>query len=175
MRFARNLAIHFWRVPFCHFDPSGTNGEKSAFKEMAHFLHLLYHPFANRSNVRSFMKKRMYIGSVLLIILSATLVFAADVTGAWNGVVKGPNGDGFQLTFNFKQDGAKLTGTVTGPGGDIAISDGKVDGDKISFTVSFNGMTIQHEGVVSGDQIKLTTKTSDPNFPGGDLTLTRAK
>lgn len=121
------------------------------------------------------MKRRMCIGSALFLLLTATLMFAADVTGTWNGEAKGPNGDGFALTFKFKQDGAKLTGTVTGPGGDIDISDGKVDGDKISFTVSFNGMTIQHDGTVTGDTIKLATKTSDPNFPGGDMTLTRAK
>ena len=121
------------------------------------------------------MKKRICMGSAFLVLLTATLMFAADVTGAWNGEVKGPNGDGFQLTFHFKQDGAKLTGTISSPGGDIDISDGKIDGDKISFAVSFNGTTIQHDGVINGDQIKLTTKSSDPNFPGGDLTLARAK
>jgi hypothetical protein len=137
--------------------------------------HLRYHPFADKSKHGVFMKKRTCIGSALLVLLTATLLFAADVTGAWNGETKGPNGDGFQLTFNFKQDGPKLTGTISSPGGDIDISNGKVDGDKISFTVSFNGMTIQHDGVINGDQIKLTTKASDPNFPGGEMTLTRAK
>lgn len=121
------------------------------------------------------MKRRTYVGSALLVILTATLMFAADVTGAWKGELKGPNGDALQLTFNFKQDGAKLTGTVNGPAGDLDITDGKIDGDKISFAVSVNGTTIQHSGVISGDQIKLTTKASDPNFAGGDLTLTRAK
>lgn len=121
------------------------------------------------------MKRRTCIGSALLVVLTATLMFAADVTGAWKGEVKGPNGESLQLTFNFKQDGAKLTGAVTGPGGDLPISDGKVDGDKISFAVAVNGVTIQHDGVVSADQIKLTTKASDPSFPGGDLTLTRVK
>ena len=121
------------------------------------------------------MKRRIGIGSALLVILTATLMFAADVTGAWKGEVKGPDGNSFQLTFNFKQDGAKLTGAVTGPGGDIPITDGKIDGDKISFNVSVNGVTIQHDGVISADQIKLTTKANDPSFAGGDLTLTRVK
>ena len=121
------------------------------------------------------MKTRTYIGSALLVILTATLMFAADVTGAWKGEVKGPDGNSLQLTFNFKQDGAKLTGTITGPGGDLDITDGKIDGDKISFKVAVNGVTIQHEGVISADQIKLTTKASDPSFAGGDMTLTRVK
>jgi hypothetical protein len=65
---------------------------------------------------------------------------------------------------------------VAGPQGDpIEISDGKVDGDKITFTVSFNGFTIKHEGTISGDEIKLTSKTDQGDFPGGTMTLKRAK
>jgi hypothetical protein len=106
----------------------------------------------------------------------AVTAFAADVSGAWSGDIVGPNGNSFHISFTFKQDGAKLTGTVTGPEGDpIEIADGKVDGDKLSFTVSYNGMTFKHEGVVSGDVIKLTTKTDQEGFPGGEMTLTRTK
>jgi hypothetical protein len=36
-------------------------------------------------------------------------------------------------------------------------------------------MTIKHEGVISGDEIKLTTKTDQGDFPGGEMKLTRAK
>jgi len=122
------------------------------------------------------MKKLMCAGAALFVLLSATLALAADVTGAWTGEAPGPNGEGFQLTFTFKQEGAKLTGTVAVPQGPpLDISNGKVDGDKISFDVSFNGMTIKHDGVVNGDEIKLNTKADDPNFPGGEMTLKRAK
>jgi hypothetical protein len=101
---------------------------------------------------------------------------AVDLTGAWTGNMAVPNGDSFQLTFTFKQDSAKLTGTVSGPQGDpLEITDGKVDGDKIFFIVSFNGMTIKHDGVVTGDTIKLTTKSDNVDFPGSEMTLTRAK
>ncbi len=121
------------------------------------------------------MKRLMCITAVALMVLSATLVFAADVTGAWSGAVNGPNGD-FQLTFTFKQDGAKLTGNVNGPqGAPLDMTNGKVDGNNISFDVSFNGTTIHHSGVVNGDEIKLTTKSDDANFPGGEMTLKRAK
>jgi hypothetical protein len=77
--------------------------------------------------------------------LTSASAFAADLTGVWVGQMQGPDGGGFQLKFDLKQDGTKLTGTVQGPQGDpIAISNGKVDGDKFSFDVSFNGMTISH-------------------------------
>ena len=122
------------------------------------------------------MKKLLYVCAALTLAFCAATAFAADVTGAWSGDIVGPNGDSFHLSFTFKQDGGKLTGTVTGPQGDpIEIADGKIDGDKLSFTVSVNGMVIKHEGVVSGDTIKLTTKSDQGDFPGGDITLTRAK
>ena len=112
---------------------------------------------------------------LLLIVFAAVAAFAADVTGTWAGNAKGPNGEDFALTFSFKQDGAKLTGTVTGPQGDpIEITDGKVDGDKLSFNVSFNGMTISHDGVIKGAD-EITLKTKSDQFPESEMTLKRSK
>lgn len=116
----------------------------------------------------------LFIG--VFVLFGAVAAFAADVTGAWSGEFKGPDGNGFQITFNFKQDGAKLTGTVTGPQGDpLEITDGKVDGDKLTFNVAFNGMTINHDGVIKGDEIALKTKSEQGDFPGGEMTLKRSK
>lgn len=104
---------------------------------------------------------------------------AADVTGNWTAEMQMPGGgDSMQIQFTFKQDGAVLTGSVVGPQGDATpISDGKVDGDKISFNVSFNGMTIVHEGTVNaaGDEIKLSAKSDGGDFPPMEMTLKRAK
>ena len=54
-----------------------------------------------------------------------------------------------------------------GPAGrSIAISEGKIDGDKISFKVVIQGgTTITHEGTINaaGDEIKLTTKSDRGN------------
>ncbi|MGA2675088.1 MAG: hypothetical protein ABSE99_17875 [Terracidiphilus sp.] len=122
------------------------------------------------------MKRLLCVGAAVLMAFCAATAFAADVTGTWSGDMKTPDGNSFHISFMFKQDGAKLTGTVQGPRGDpIEIADGKIDGDKLSFTVSFNGMTIQHEGVLHDDEIKLTTKTDQGDFPGGEMTLTRSK
>ena len=112
----------------------------------------------------------------MVMAISATTAFAADISGAWTGQMGGPNGEGFQISFTFKQAGAKLTGTVAGPQGDtIEISDGKVDGDKVSFNVNFNGMTIKDDGAISGGEIKLTVKAGQGDFPGGAMTLKRSK
>jgi len=88
----------------------------------------------------------------------------------------GPDGGGMTMTFNFKQDGTKLTGTLDGPEGAMEIKDGKVEGDKISFVVAFNDTNIVHEGTVKGDEITLNIKMD--GGPGGGpppMTLRRSK
>ena len=86
------------------------------------------------------MKMNVSIRLIVLLAISFAGAFAADVTGKWTGQMGSPNGDGMSITFDFKQDGTKLTGTADGPGGQtLQLKDGKVEGDKISFTVSFDG------------------------------------
>ncbi len=102
-----------------------------------------------------------------LLALLATLTFAftvlaADVTGKWTGEVQGRNGPQ-PFNLELKQSGDMLTGAVTGGrGGDIEISEGKVDGDTITFTVSRPGrdggpaFVQKYTGKVKGDSIDLT-------------------
>ena len=129
-----------------------------------------------KTMARDAMKKLLCFCAAMAMTLSAASALAADVTGTWNSEMKTPDGQSFPLTFTFKQDGAKLTGTVQGPQGDpIEISNGQIDGDKFSFDVSFNGMTIHHQCTVDGEVIKLTTKSDSGNFPAMEFTLTRVK
>lgn len=124
------------------------------------------------------MKTLAIFCALMGLMLTAPTARAADVTGSWVADSAMPDGSTFQLSFTFKQDGAALTGTVEGPQGDaIAITDGKVDGNKISFKVSFNGMTISHDGAISesGDEIKLASKSDSADFPGMNMTLKRVK
>jgi len=95
---------------------------------------------------------------VLGLMLLAGPAFAADVDGKWTGSIETPMGT-LPVGFTLKADGATLTGTSLGPdGGDIPLKDGKVDGNKISFTVAidFGGMAIvlAYTGVVSPDKIQ---------------------
>ncbi|MFZ0338603.1 MAG: hypothetical protein WAL45_11260 [Terracidiphilus sp.] len=123
------------------------------------------------------MKTLLCVCAALVMTLGTVSVRAADVTGTWSTEMKTPDGQSFPLTFTFKQDGAALTGTVQGPQGDpIDIINGKIDGDKFTFDVSFNGMTIHHScAVTSDDEIKMTTKSDSGDFPGMELTLKRVK
>jgi hypothetical protein len=93
-------------------------------------------------------------------ILLAMTASAADVSGKWMAQVPGRGGQTRETTFNFKAAGDTLTGTMSGPQGDIEIKDGKISGDNLSFkvTLEFNGNSIVllFKGVASGDQIKFT-------------------
>lgn len=93
-------------------------------------------------------------------ILASALLFAASVTGKWNADIQTPNGDTRHVTFDLKADGAALSGTAGGPRGDTPITDGKVDGENISFTVTreFNGnqFKLLYKGKVDGDTIHFT-------------------
>ena len=97
---------------------------------------------------------------VVGLLLIAAPAFAADVDGKWTGTVSTPMGD-LPVQYEFKADGATLTGTTLGfDGGSVPIKNGKVDGNKISFTVTFDfgGMTLDlsYTGVVSASEIKMT-------------------
>jgi hypothetical protein len=111
-------------------------------------------------------KKLLFVLTILLIASFALM--AADVSGKWTYEGPGRGGNpGRPVTIILKADGATLTGTVPAggrPGGDtppppVDITDGKVDGNNISFTVKreFNGnsMVIKYEGVLTGDELKL--------------------
>jgi hypothetical protein len=107
---------------------------------------------------------RKLVLAALFLGLGSLSAMAADFNGKWTAQVQGRNGMQ-TLTFDFHVDGAALTGKITTPRGETDITDGKVDGDNISFTqkVSFNGndMTINYTGKADGDGIKFTRQAGD--------------
>lgn len=89
------------------------------------------------------------------------MAFAAPIDGKWTGEMPGMDGAPMKLNYTFKADGAALTGSTTGPEGkEIAIKDGKIDGDKLSFSVTFDfggqEMKMEYKGVLAGDDLTLT-------------------
>jgi hypothetical protein len=104
---------------------------------------------------------------VALAALLAVAAFAADVDGKWKATTN-MGGQSREITFDFKADGDKLTGTMTGPRGPVDISDGKVKGDDISFVVvrNFQGneMKINYKGKVAGDEIKFNVEVAGREF-----------
>jgi hypothetical protein len=98
-----------------------------------------------------------------ILLAAATATFADDVSGTYSWTAGGMGGGGGggnnETTLVLKQDGDKLTGTISGRGGDTAIEDGSVDGKAIKFKVvrDFNGnkFVTEYAGTVDGDTIKL--------------------
>jgi hypothetical protein len=116
----------------------------------------------------------MPIRMAALALLTVAAACAADVSGKWTGQMNGPDGD-MTMTATFKQDGTKLTGTMDGPGGQaMEIQDGKVEGDKIVFSVAFNDMKVVHEGTIKGDEITINIKMDGGDGPG-PIKLKRVK
>ena len=138
------------------------------------------------------------MGAVLSLAVAE--VRAADkITGTWSWAQQRRGGAGGaepaadapvrKTTLKLKADGEKLTGTIAQPmggrgggggGGGAAaaaptpteISDGKIKGDEISFSVKreFNGnaMVIKYNGKVDGD--KITGTVEAPGRGGAEPT-----
>ena len=115
------------------------------------------------------LKKNLTVLLALATFAIATAVQAADATGTWTWTRQGRNGgNDVKMTLKLKVAGEKLTGTLSSPGRDgqvtdTEITDGKVKGDEVSFTVTreFNGnkFTTKYNGKVTADTIKGKTES----------------
>jgi len=103
-----------------------------------------------------------------------------NVTGKWQGQFDSQIGVQ-TYTYDFKADGTNLTGRAFGirdnGTNDVAITDGKINQDEITFVepLSFDGndVRIEYTGKVSGDEIKMHRKVGD--FAEEDLVAKRVK
>ncbi len=101
--------------------------------------------------------KKWLLAIMAVFVITAS---AADVSGTWKGSVETPNG-AMETTFVFKVDAGKVTGTATmGQMGESPISEGKVDGDTVTFAVVRQGpngeFRINYSGKATGDDMKIT-------------------
>jgi hypothetical protein len=102
---------------------------------------------------------------ILLFATFAALASAADISGTWKGSAETPNGT-IERTFIFKVDGNKLTGeTSSQMMGKSPITDGKIEGDNVSFTITVkfqdNEMKLLYAGKVVGNEIKFHVTNAD--------------
>ena len=102
-------------------------------------------------------------------IIGLALIFAGvasaqkSVAGEWDATFNTPGGPQ-PLKLIFKVDGEKLTGTAKRSRGDVALS-GTVKGDDIKFaySVDYNGnsVTLTFTGKVKGDVINGTVSFNE--------------
>jgi len=104
--------------------------------------------------------------AILTMILCAAsfAAAAAGIDGKWTSESK--RGDNtIQQTLTLKSDGGALTGAVessfNGNSRSVDIKNGKVDGNKFSFSMVQRGkqgeVTVTWEGTVNGDEMSGTT------------------
>jgi hypothetical protein len=102
--------------------------------------------------------------ALLLVTLGSIGAKAADFNGKWYAEFDTQIGVQ-KYTYEFHVDGAKLTGTATNERGSTQITEGKIDGDNITFVeqIDFNGndLRIVYTGKIDGDQIKFTRQVGD--------------
>ncbi len=103
------------------------------------------------------MKRKILITAALMLCFGAAFAYFAGIDGKWSAMLKGPDGNEFPVTYNFKSDGATLSGTVVSSIGSFSISNGVVKGDSLWFTANINTMKIKNRGryYAEGDSISL--------------------
>ena len=82
----------------------------------------------------------------------------ANVDGSWNTVAKTPMGDQ-AATLTVVSSGDSFTGTFSGAMGNTEVRDGKVDGDRLTFTMDITvpmPMMLTGDLVVDGDSVNGT-------------------
>jgi FlaG/FlaF family flagellin (archaellin) len=107
------------------------------------------------------LRRSMILAAIIVVGLACA--FAADITGKWTAQFDSQVGPQ-KYTFEFKADGANLTGmAISNIGGTEAktpITEGKINGDAVTFVenLSYTGMDlkIEYKGTISGDEIKLS-------------------
>lgn len=111
------------------------------------------------------MKKILAAMTVALVALLVAVPMQAqdaDIAGKWETTRETQRGT-MTSTFTFQVDGNKLTGTVGSQMGDTEISEGTVEGNKISFkmVMTRGDRTIEmvYSGTVEGDTITGTMQT----------------
>lgn len=104
---------------------------------------------------------RKILLATLISAFACITAFAAGVDGKWKATFDTQIGTQNYI-YEFHVDGPKVTGTATNDNGKTQITEGKIDGDTITFVeaLNFNGndIRIEYTGKIDGDQIKFTRK-----------------
>jgi hypothetical protein len=119
------------------------------------------------------LKSLKFLSAAVAACVITAAAIAADPSGSWTWTQPGRDGNPGRpqkLTLALK-DGA-LTGSVSGRGGEIAISDASFKDNVVAFSVvrtfNDNSITIKYSGKLDGDTI--TGTIIRPGMDGGDPT-----
>jgi hypothetical protein len=107
---------------------------------------------------------KIFIRLLLLAVFCLASVFAADIDGKWTATYE-VQGNSITTAWEIKADGNKLTGKASSSLGEREITDGKIEGNNVSWTenVDAGGIAIKVtcKGTLNGDEIKLTREVAE--------------
>ena len=109
-----------------------------------------------------------YFFATAFVLASLTIFAQNPIDGNWKGRRETPDGT-FEVNYTFKVEGKDLKGIWKTQFGETPLENGKVDGKKISYTISFNGVTINSTGeLITENEILIKNER-------GEMKLTRVK
>lgn len=99
------------------------------------------------------MKRKIFTTALLCCAIAFCAVAAvfADLNGKWKGTIATPDGNSIDVSYNFKVDGDKLTGSAASPMGEVTLDNGKIKGDEFTFSVNVSGIDYPHKGKAYAD------------------------
>ena len=109
-----------------------------------------------------------YIFSLLLVFGGFTALAQNPIDGNWKGSRETPNGT-FEVNYTFKVEGNVVTGTWKTQFGETKLEDGKIDGKKFSYTISFNDIKVSSTAELINENEILVKNDR------GEMKLTRVK
>jgi hypothetical protein len=100
----------------------------------------------------------------VLVLAALGMAWAAGATGKWTATFDTQVGEQ-KYTWDLTADGSKLTGKYTSSNGEGQISDGKFQGDELSWVemLKFQDMDLRiaYKAKLSGDELKITRTVAD--------------
>lgn len=105
--------------------------------------------------------------ALVLSMLAAVVLPAADFTGIWVGQYPGRNGEPVDVAFRFWRQGGKLEGKLYGDYRSFPIQEGVVSGALVTFVVQTDEQ--------SGNQINQTRLRFTGRMENGEIELTRER
>jgi hypothetical protein len=125
------------------------------------------------------MTKRPFIAALTCVLVTVSFgrAAAADISGMWKASFDTQIGRQ-SYTYELVVKDSTVTGKARSDNGETTLTDGKIEGDKVSFVemLNFQGMEIRivYTGtIVSADEIKFTRQVAD--FATEELVATRVK
>lgn len=101
------------------------------------------------------MKRKLFNSIALCCCTLFLMAVIANLNGKWTGVIRTPDGNDLNVSYNFKVNGDTLTGTAESPEGMVTIDSGKVTGNTFSFQVTVDGNAYPHTGKLYDDSCGL--------------------